>query len=248
MTPREARAAVAVARADFRALLVRSDLCAARARASPPGSASSTRRWPSPAIISRSISSPSRRAPPSRTAYARGDFALPDDETRRRALRGDAGAARPRGPRRPTRFRTTRGRAASAGTISSIGAMAIMSASAPARMAALTLAGEKYATRQRRAPETWLAAVEAQGHAHRGARPGRRRRAARGDADDGPAPRRRRFARPLRRARPAASSRTRSIPNALARARRRRVPGARRRRAFAPPPPAASASTRCSRG
>ena len=65
---------------------------------------------------------------------------------------------------RPTRFPTTRGRAPSAGTISSTGAATNMPASAPARMAASIIDGRRHATATEKRPEGWLMRVEANGH------------------------------------------------------------------------------------
>jgi len=98
------------------------------------------------------------------TAYARGDFALPDDET--------AGAL----------YEATQARLDAAGLAPyEISNHARPGAACrhnlvywrygdyvgvgPGAHGRVTLAGAKHATRQRRAPETWLAAVEAAGHA-----------------------------------------------------------------------------------
>jgi putative oxygen-independent coproporphyrinogen III oxidase len=97
------------------------------------------------------------------TAFARGDFALPDDEEAgalyeatqaRLAAAGLAGYeisnhARPGGE---SRHNLTYWRY---GDYAGIG---------PGAHGRLTLDGRKFATRQRRAPETWLAAVERHGH------------------------------------------------------------------------------------
>ena len=66
---------------------------------------------------------------------------------------------------RPTRFRTMPGPAPNAGIIWPIGATRIISASAPARMAASRGTGGKIATAQLRQPEAWLAAIESAGTA-----------------------------------------------------------------------------------
>ena len=96
-------------------------------------------------------------------AHARGDFALPDDDLSgalyeaTQARLGDAGLAayeisnhaRPGGE---SRHNLTYWRY---GDYAGIG---------PGAHGRLTLGGAKVATRQKRAPETWLAAVERQGH------------------------------------------------------------------------------------
>ena len=63
-----------------------------------------------------------------------------------------------------TKFPTTLRPARSAGTISSIGARAIMPASGPAAHGRLTIDGVRHHLATLRLPEAWLASVEAHGH------------------------------------------------------------------------------------
>ena len=66
-------------------------------------------------------------------------------------------------------------RAANAATISIYWRYGDYVGIGPGAHGRLTLGGEKLATRQHRAPETWLAAVERDGHAHPPSATGRRR-------------------------------------------------------------------------
>src|SRR5215468_10657038 len=113
-----------------------------RARARRPGAPNSPKLSPSPAIICRSISSRSNRRPSS---------APPNGEAGLRAYE-ISNHARPGGE---SRHNLTYWRY---GDYVGIG---------PGAHGRLTIAGEKFATRQHRAPEAWLAAVEAAGHATR---------------------------------------------------------------------------------
>ena len=152
---------------------------------------------------------------------------------RGRALRGDARAARRAPACRPTRFPTTRGRAGMPAQ-SRLLALWRLCRRRPRRAWPPPLGGEKFAMRQHRAPETWLAAVEAKGKAPRRACPCVARETARGIADDGPSPRRG-FARAFRTETgveiDALGAPARSVD-------RRRFPGARRA------PPRATAAGR----
>ena len=65
---------------------------------------------------------------------------------------------------RPMKSPTMPGRAPKAGTISSIGAMANMSASVPARMGASSTPKGRRAQATERHPEMWLTVVETDGH------------------------------------------------------------------------------------
>ena len=62
------------------------------------------------------------------------------------------------------RFPITPGRAANAGTISSIGGATNMPASDPALTAGSNIDGDRHATATEKRPETWLMRVEADGH------------------------------------------------------------------------------------
>ena len=136
-TAREALDAVAIARTVFGRYSF--DLIYARPRQAAAGLGQRTEaaRWPKPASICRSISSPSsprRRSPRSmrpasckcRTMTPRGRFTTPPRRFARRTAC------------RPMRFPIMPGRAANAGTIWSIGGPTNMPASAPALMAGST--------------------------------------------------------------------------------------------------------------
>ena len=83
---------------------------------------------------------------------------------RARALRHDAGGLRAMPACPPTRFPTMRGRAPSAGTISSTGARTNMPASGRAPMAGSTSKATRRATATEQRPEAWLMRVESLGH------------------------------------------------------------------------------------
>ena len=151
---------------DFRALS-RFDLIYARPGQTRGaiGARSLTRASPAHATISRSTSSRSNLAPCSRACAMRESSLLPDHDLGRALWDVDAGDDEPARACPLMKSPTTRAPARRAGTISSIGAMANMPGSAPARMAAFcrpTAGARKPANRD---PEMWLTVVESEGHA-----------------------------------------------------------------------------------
>ena len=84
--------------------------------------------------------------------------------SRPRSVRRDAGDRRDARPAGLRDLQPRPARRGKRGTISSTGAMAIMSASAPARMAASASGGDRRAQATEKHPEMWLGQVEIEGH------------------------------------------------------------------------------------
>ena len=97
--------------------------------------------------------------------HAAGKLAVPDEDNARALYDTTQESAPPTACRR-TKSPTTRGPAASAGIISSIGAPTNMPASDPAHgdHGRLDIAGDRHATATEKRPEAWLTRVETDGH------------------------------------------------------------------------------------
>ncbi len=134
-TVQEALAALAARQAALRSRVVRSDLCARRSDGARLGDRARAARSATPPTISRSISSPSRKARRSPRVTRPARCACLTGTKRARNICSPRSCAR-RQACRPTKSQITRGRDRSRATICFIGAGTTMPASAPARIAA----------------------------------------------------------------------------------------------------------------
>ncbi len=159
----EALKAVGIARSVFDRYSF--DLIYARPGQTPRGVGARTqaRDRAKPPSICRSISSPSRPTRRSSRCMRAASWSRPTKRLRASSTTPRRKSATSRASP-PTRFPITRERARNAGTISSIGAATIMSASVRARMAASSRTARRVATATEKRPESWLMRVESLGH------------------------------------------------------------------------------------
>ena len=138
--------------------------------------------------------------------HAAGKLVIPDEDHARALYDVDAGDLRRARACPPTKFPTTRGRARSAGTISSIGATHEYAGIGPGAHGRLDIDGERHAIATEKRPEAWLMRVEALRHGVVTDEVLTRGEAGRRIPADGIAARRRHRSAALRRASPAARS------------------------------------------